>query len=90
MITSAITGAGMGFAAWIVGLFPGFTPAAWMTTLPQQINDILQNFTGLGVWVDWTAVGIAFTATVTAYVVGFGIKLIRAVAAHIPFIGGSG
>lgn len=90
MITEALLRAGASFASWILGLFPSWEPPAWATDTTGNLKNVLEWFTGLGVWVDWNALGICIGAVVGTYLVGFLIKLTRAVVAHIPMIGGAG
>ena len=41
-------------------------------------------------WVPWGTLGVCLAIVTTLYVASFTIKLLRAIAAHIPFIGGAG
>lgn len=41
-------------------------------------------------WVPWGTLGISLGVVGIVYVASFTIKLLRAIAAHIPFIGGAG
>lgn len=64
--------------------------APFFVNFDSTINDVLDNLSGVGAWVDW---GITFTvvgAVVLAWIVGLGVKLVRQIAAHLPVIGGSG
>lgn len=54
------------------------------------VNGFLANVAGLGAWVDWVYVFVVIGAVLVVWTVGLGLKLARAIAAHIPFVGGAG
>lgn len=90
MISQYFITLGVGLVGWMGTLFPGWDPPDWMTGTPQMLLEFLNTFQGLGVWVDWTALGICSSAVIGVYGTGFAIRLTRAIVAHIPFIGGGG
>lgn len=90
MIVDFFNSIGASFSIWIAGLFPAWDPPAWMTETPGKMHAILQDYQGLGVWIDWIALGICVSVVVGTFVVGSAIRLTRAVVAHIPMVGGGG
>lgn len=90
MITDAIIRLGGNMAVWILGLFPSWDPPEWMKDPLGPLNSWVESMYGVGVWVDWKAVGICLTAVIAAYGVGLTIRLVRAAMSHVPLIGGGG
>lgn len=90
MITEALVGVGTWFGGWIVGLFPEWNPPAWLYEVPAMFSTAFGMVSGLGVWFDWQALGVVVGSVVAAYVIGFLVRLTRAVIAHIPQFGGGG
>lgn len=90
MIAEWFAGLGMDIAIMVAGWFPEWD-------IPQVFHDmrggmlgLLETYTGLGVWVDWGALGVCLTAVAIAYGLGILIRLVRAALAHLPAVGGSG
>lgn len=78
------------FTEWLADLFGEWTPPEFMSDPQGVLGSLLAMFVGLGGWVDWTVLGVCLTAVIAAFVVGFTIKLVRAVVAHVPLFGGAG
>lgn len=90
MITDFLLGIVPAVVGWLAGIFPAWDPPSWMADTPVMLNRLLQDYTGLGVWVDWTALGVCISAVVGVYVVGSVIRLARAVVSYVPEFGGGG
>lgn len=90
MIAEFLADLAMNFAIWVAGLFPEWELPPWVHDSRSQLVDMIETYNGLGVWIDWGILGVCITATATTYAVMLGIKLVRAVIAHIPQIGGRG
>jgi hypothetical protein len=81
---------GIGFAGWVVGLFPEWDVPSEVAGFDDMLNGFIAPFSSLGAWVPWTVIFICVGLAVAAWVIGWGVKAIRAVAAHVPFVGGAG
>ncbi len=79
-----------GFVEWIAGLMPDFEPPVWMADPLGPIATALGFMSSFGNWVDFVAIGSILLTAVTVYVIAFGSKFIRALLAHLPFVGGKG
>lgn len=90
MIAEFFASLGMDIAIWVTTLFPEWEIPPWVGDARGQLLAMLQTHNGLGVWVDWGMMGLCITATATTYGVVLTIKLVRAVIAHIPQVGGRG
>lgn len=90
MITEALVRVALGFVAWVATLFPDWQLPDWVSSMQETELQLLQTYHGLGVWVDWAAMGWAISAVAATYGIGFGIRMVRALLAHIPQFGGSG
>lgn len=80
----------MDLAVFFAGLFPEWEIPEFMTSGDGWLGVMAESLYGLGVWVDWGALGICLTAVGGVYVVAGLIKLARAVIAHLPMVGGAG
>lgn len=90
MITEWFVSIGCHIAAWVGSLFPDWTPPDFLVHFSDTVNAILANVSGLGVWADWVYIIICVSAVMLVWGVSFGIKLVRAIVAHVPFFGGAG
>lgn len=90
MITEWILQLSNGFLSWLASLFPTYTPPSWLSDPGGWVAQLTQTVAGLGYWVNFPAIAGIVTLTLTLYITAFGFKLARAVAAHVPFIGGNG
>lgn len=90
MISEFFLGLAQQFVTWLAGLFGTWTPPQQLTDMATGVSDLVTTFASLGVWVDWGVLGGCVTAAVAAWGIVLGIKVVRAVAAHIPAIGGAG
>lgn len=89
MITQFFINIAANILVWIAGLFPRVdTSNLW-----GGWHDFVVSFDiarSLGVWIPWSAMFACVTASVTSYGVLVVVKMIRASAAHLPAVGGSG
>lgn len=90
MVTDFILDMFFQFANWVLSLFPEWEIPPFMTSWRQYLIDALALFDGLGVWFDWTIIGVCLAAVSITYAVTILIRLIRAIVTYVPFIGGGG
>lgn len=79
-----------GFLGWLASLFPEYEAPDWLTNPSGAFATLYQTIDGLGYWVDFVALGAIVGTVCTLYAVAFGIKLVRAIIAHVPAVGGAG
>lgn len=90
MISEWFLGLALGAVGWLAGLFGEWEPPAELTDMATQAQVLVGQFASLGVWVPWGVIAACVGASVTTWAIVLGIKTVRAAAAHIPAIGGSG
>lgn len=90
MILEWLMRVGTGFASWVVSLFPSIDMPDAIVNLDSSIEDVLQLGAGAGVFIDWTYIGIVAGVPLAIWALGLLVKAIRALLAHIPFVGGKG
>ncbi|GAA2084158.1 hypothetical protein GCM10009840_21060 [Pseudolysinimonas kribbensis] len=90
MIVQWLIDVATGFAAWFASLFPVWEPPEWLVHLDDQVNPVLDNLAGVGAWVDWTFILAVVSAVLLCWGITLSIKVLRAVASYLPFIGGAG
>ncbi|WP_137878070.1 hypothetical protein [Microbacterium sp. 4NA327F11] len=78
------------FLDWLATVFGPWTPPTELTDAVSAVNGLIASFSSVGVWVDWTVLGSCVVASIGVWVVVVGIKIVRAVVAHIPAFGGAG
>lgn len=81
---------GITVADWFVSLLPEWDVPPEILGFATTVNDFVAGFSGLGVWAPWPLVIACAGIAVTAWVIGLTVKGIRALAAHIPLVGGAG
>lgn len=79
-----------GFLDWLATLFPPVELPEWVEHPFDGVDAIVGVVVGAGTWVDFVVLGGVALAVLAVYVVGVGIRLVRAIIAHIPAIGGGG
>lgn len=79
-----------GFVSWLGSLFGEWEPPPELVDMATGANDLVMQFASLGVWVDWGVIAGCVAASVATWAIVLGIKVLRALAAHIPVIGGAG
>ncbi len=90
MIVEWIVSVGAAIASWVATLFPVLDIPPSLTTLDDSMSGIFAMGTGLGAWIDWPTVGTLMAVPLIVWVAGLTIRGIRALLAHLPFIGGRG
>lgn len=90
MISEWFLNLAAGFVQWLAGLFGEWTPPEQLTDMAGSAGYLVGQFASLGVWVEWPVLIGCVAVSVGVWAVVVGIKLLRAVVAHIPAIGGSG
>lgn len=93
MIVEWFVAIGAGIAEFFAGLMPGpdeFVLPPELVGIDQTVSDFFDGFSGLGVWVPWVLLAGCISIAVTAWLLGIGIKVLRTIASHVPFFGGSG
>lgn len=90
MIVELMAQVGANFVIWLASVMPEFEIPEFMLDQRSALIDVLQNFEGLGVWVDWQVLGFCLTATSVCFVIGLSARALRAIIAHIPQFGGGG
>jgi hypothetical protein len=78
------------FVAWLASIWGDFEIPQWAYDSRGTMIDLLASYSGLGVWVDWQALGICMAAVGATYALGLVVRLIRVLVAHIPQFGGGG
>lgn len=90
MIVQYFLQIGAAFIAWLGGLMPAVDIPASVASPGGILNSILAFASGLGVWIDWSFLGICCGVVVLAWSSGLLMKVGRAVIAHVPWFGGKG
>lgn len=90
MISEFFLNLAVGFVGWLAGLFGEWDPPAELTGMATAAQSLVTQFASLGVWVPWGVIAACVGAAVASWAIVLGIKTIRAAAAHIPGVGGSG
>ena len=90
MIAEFFMSLAAGFVDWLAGLFGEWEPPAALVDMSDSIGYLWGQFASLGVWVDWGVLAACVAAALTTWAVVVGIKLVRAVVAHVPVFGGAG
>lgn len=78
------------FVSWLASLFGEWTPPAELADMSTQASYLVTQFASLGIWVNWPVMGACAAAAVATWGIVLGIKVVRALAAHVPVFGGSG
>lgn len=71
----------------------GFKPwdeAGVVITADRFLAPMMGGIVATSNWLPWGTLAISLGIVGTLYIVSFTIKLLRAILAHIPFIGGAG
>lgn len=69
--------------AWLISLFPVWTPPEFFVQLDTKVNAFFAGFEGLGVWADWAYLGIVVGSVLAVWLLGLTIKLFRAAASYV-------
>lgn len=79
-----------GFVAWFFRLFDGLDVPEWIAGPPAYVYDFFGTLHSLGVWVPWFVMSSVAAVVLTVYGVGFIVKIVKQVLAHVPVFGGAG
>ena len=91
MITEWLLSLGVILSDWFASLFPSdFEVPAFFTELTAFMDDLFTNAAGLGAWIDFTFIITTVSVVLAVWAIAFGVKIARAVAAHLPLVGGAG
>lgn len=90
MIVEFFLGIAQWFVEWIASLFGEWTPPAELLDATSGVSAVLGGIAGMGVWIEWTVLGACVAVQVGVWAVVLGIKLVRALLAHVPLFGGAG
>lgn len=90
MISEWFLGLMAGFVGMLGDAFGPWEPPKQLTDGADGVNGVLQSFTGMGVWVEWPVLSACVAVQVGVWLTVLVIKLVRAIAAHVPAVGGAG
>lgn len=90
MISEWFLNLAAGFVGWLAGLFGVWEPPQVLLDMADTVSLVVSMFADFGVWVDWVVLGACVLASVATWGIVLVIKVIRAIAAHVPAFGGSG
>lgn len=90
MIVEWLISLGATVSNWFASLFPVWDVPEFLVDFDATLNDVLGNLSGVGAWVDWLYILLIVTAVMAVWGIALLIKVARAVAAHVPFVGGAG
>lgn len=88
MVTEWLMSLAVGFVGWFLDTFGSWDPPAMFTTARSSLIGVLNNFVGLGVWVDFAVVGTCFAVVAGAFLTQFIVKGARWVLGLFPTMGG--
>lgn len=90
MITEAIVSVFAAVAGFIVGLFPTWSPPAWLTTtVPDLIGQASDWIVGVNAWVPFDHVATVLGFVVLVLATAVAVRLVRIVASFLTAGGGS-
>ncbi len=90
MITEWLISVGVLVGDWFVSLFPADDAPSWWVDFDGLVNTVLSQLNGVSVWVDWGYVIAVVGVVLAVWLASFIVKIVRAIAAHIPLFGGAG
>lgn len=76
--------------AWLIGLMPEDESADIAASASGIIANVVGNASGISVWFPWAVAAACALAVTTAWGALFMVKILRQLATHIPFFGGTG
>jgi hypothetical protein len=89
VITQFFINLAKSFLIWLAGIF-GSADLSVLQSVKASVTSFSAQVASFGSWVDWAVLGSCITVVTGTWVVASVIKLVRAVVAHIPAIGGAG
>jgi len=78
------------FVGMLADAFGPWTPPSELVNATSGANSALANMQGVGVWVNWPVLMGCIATSVAVWGGVLVIKLVRAIAAHVPQFGGGG
>ena len=90
MIVEWLLALGADMSAWFAGLQADWTPPVFLTEFATNLNSLLADLNGVGVWADWAYILAIVGIVLATWGITFAIKIVRAIASYIPFFGGAG
>lgn len=90
MIVTWLLGIGDNVSAWLAGMWPDWTPPDFLVHFDTTLNGILHNLDGVSVWADWPFMLVVVALVLGVWATTAGVKLVRAIASYLPFVGGAG
>lgn len=88
MIFEAIVDLFFGLVELIASAMGTLSAPGWLTGLSAQLGSLVAMGASMGVWVPWSAIGVAMAAVLACYGVSFVVFLVR--MAVSLFTGGGG
>lgn len=89
MILDAIIGVLVEIVLGIASLLPDDEPPAWLLGAGDTLSGLLGQFAALGAWAPVGLLVTVVQAVITAWLIGFAIKIIRIVVSFFTAGGGS-
>lgn len=90
MVIEWALGLALMVSEWITGMFPEVEIPQWFIDLDGAVNTVFATLSGLSAWVDFVLLFGVLSTTAIVWVACLIIKALRAAAAHVPLVGGSG
>ena len=91
MISEFFINLAMGFVTWLTSLAAtDWVVPPEIASFDDTVSGFISSFVGLSVWAPWALMIGCVTVAVTTWLVCLLIKALRAVAAHVPLVGGAG
>lgn len=90
MITEWLVMQGVMISEFMAGLFPAWSPPEWFQDPSGLAAQITQFVTGMGAWVPLSFISGVVGVVFASWAVTALVRLLRAVASHVPQFGGSG
>lgn len=80
------------FLTWFLGIFSpaDFELPDWFVNFDDSLNDVMEAGGVLIAWFEWAGMLAVAGVVLFIYSIGLGAKTLRAIAAHLPFVGGAG
>lgn len=89
MITEAVANFFLGLVAALLSFLPTNEPPEWLTSIGGFVGTVYGYAGQMGAWFPVTLVRNVALAVLTAYLVGFGVKVVRIIASFLTLGGGS-
>jgi len=90
MITEFLLNLGVIIGNFFLDAIPEWSAPDSFVNLDEQINGLIANSDGTGVWIPWVLVIACVSVALASWVIGLAVKGVRAIASYFPIIGGAG